>query len=260
MHITRYSWKDWEPGFVSLDGDRIELFDENIDFTIGERKCTGYSRNSKVIQCPNNVTVTAWKCKSCMFHDNFFMCMRCTGDKCLNEKRRDKCKKEKYFVYISIFDSLAKVGISQSFRLRQRLVEQGADFAAKVAFTEDGKTVRELEKKISKHLDITDRVRGTQKQKRLFGDPNISMKVLSSMINKLHNNGFDKHLINPEIYDLREYYRLGSVPVHPEHITMEEGVNISGTVKAVKGNIIILEKNDKFLSFNAHDMIGRMVN
>jgi hypothetical protein len=258
-HIVKFNWSDWKPSFSAFSGSKIDLFDKELDIVIGKRICTGYMKNKKKIECPDKLEVNDWKCNSCKLRDIFFMCMPCTGETCLNKKRRNACKKESYFIYLSVFGTLTKVGISQSYRLKQRLVEQGADFAAKIASVEDGKTVREIEQDIVKELGVTDRVRGKEKSKRLFTDPNESMKVLFAAITKLQNNGFNKHLIDPEIYDLRDFYKLDQIITQPVMIKVENGSAIKGTVVAAKGNIIVIEKDGKFLSFNAHDIIGRVV-
>ncbi|MBI4019253.1 MAG: DUF2797 domain-containing protein [Candidatus Aenigmarchaeota archaeon] len=257
MQVIRYAWKDWKPVFVTSAGGTMRLFEEELRFVAGRKRCTGYSRNGKRIECPESAEAGESKCGNCMLRDNFFMCIKCTGNECLNPARREECRKEKYFIYLSAFDSLLKVGISQSYRLRERLVEQGADFAAKIAEVQDGKTVRLVEQGIASALGITDRVGGAEKQKRIFGDPNASVKQLLSAISQLQNSGFNEYLINPEIYDLREYYRLGNVLSSPTPIAVKEGTEISGKVTAAKGNILILENEGAFLSLNAHDIIGR---
>ena len=257
MQVIRYSWKDWNPVFLTSGGDAVRLFDESLCFVAGKRKCTGYARGGRRVDCPEAAETAESKCGNCMARDGFFMCIKCSGEECLNPGRREECKTERYFIYLSAFDSLLKVGISQSYRLKERLVEQGADFGAKIAEVLDGKAVRLIENGISEWLGITDRVTGPEKHKRIFGDPNASVKSLLSAIGRLQKSGFNRYLVRPEIYDLREYYRLDRVMITPSALKVEDGTEIHGIVAAAKGNIIILENGGRFLSFNAHEMVGR---
>jgi hypothetical protein len=262
MQILNYRWEKWKPVFTISNGnglEKLQLLNRDLDFTVQEKTCTGYSKNGKHFECKNSINTREWKCNSCMLNDHFFMCIKCTGKECINESRRKDCKKENYFIYLSAFDSILKVGISQGYRLLERLVEQGADFGAKVAQVTDGKLVRKIEQNISSYLGITDRVSGIEKQKKLFGDPNISIRNIFNAVSKLRNNGFNEHLVPIEIYDLREYYNMSNIYENPEPLEVGTGTKIEGTVKAAKGNILILKDEFGFRSFNVHDLIGRNV-
>ena len=261
MQILSYRWEKFKPFLKLKEGNfekKIELIGNDIYFQVEEKLCTGYTKNGKHFQC-DKVVSNEWKCNSCMMNDYFFMCIKCDGKDCKNEKRRDKCKKEDYFIYLSAFDSFLKIGISQGYRLIQRLVEQGADFGAKVAKVTDGKTVRKLEQEIGEKLSITDRVRGIVKQDKFFGNPNVSVKIIFDSISKLKNSEYSKYMTPVEVFDLRNYYNMDNVRTRPEIMRIENGSIIEGTVMAAKGNIIAIENKSGIFSINMHEMVGRKV-
>ena len=267
MQTIKYKWTSsgdaLGPSLFFLDSEKIRKFDimgRNVSLSIGERRCIGYFSNGKHVPCPENRLLdSGHNCNECRLNDDFFMCMKCDGSVCLNEKLRSSCIGNKFFIYLAAFDSVIKVGISQQFRLIERLIEEGADFGAKIAAVSDGKTVRVIEQEIRSHLNIVDRLTGDQKHKLLFGNPNKSVNMLISSINSLKNNGVSRYMVPTEIYDLRSYYKLDSVSYEPRKIKMVDNAKIGGSVVAVKGNIVILKNDNGFQSFNAHDIIGRHV-
>ena len=261
MQIISYRWEKFKPFITLKDGDtkeKISLLGNEIFFEVDKKFCTGYSKNGKHFQC-NEIVDKEWKCKSCSLNDYFFMCIKCDGKDCKNEKRRDKCMKESYFIYISAFDSILKVGISQGYRLLQRLVEQGSDFGAKIAMVNDGKKVREIEQGICKILSITDRVRGIQKQDKFFGNPNVSMKLIFDAVKKLKESEYSKYMVPVEIFDLRSYYNTDIVKFKPDIMRIHDGSVVKGHVLAAKGNIIAIENDSGLFSINMHELVGRKI-
>ena len=162
--------------------------------------------------------------------------------------------KNNYYIYLATFDSLLKVGISYEYRLLERLVEQGADFGANVLLKKDGKSARSLEKKIKTFLNAKDRIRRKEKHATLFGNPNHAVAKLYEAIGKLK----DAFNINdPEIFDLRGYYKLQNVLSEPTIIDVKDRFEIKGKVVAAKGNILIFRNHDKFFSIDTNSLIGR---
>ncbi len=264
MQLVTYKWETnaarGEPFFFARgDGKitRIKLFDEKIDFTVGKKHCVGYFKNGKHFDCPNARIVDSEKmCRECSINDDFFFCIKCTGEECINEPQRSACMENKFYIYLAAFSTVLKVGISQEYRILERLVEQGADMGAKIGHVKDGKLARELEQKIKRELNISDRLSGEEKHKLLFGSPNTAAVNISNAFCKLRSNGLSEYLIGPEIYNLQSIYRLSSVDCMPSMMRPFEGSRISGSVVAAKGNIIILKNGSEFFSVNAHRLIG----
>lgn len=260
MQAVKYKWENWEPFLIFNNGrgfERLRLFDSKIAVKIGEKKCIGHFAGGKHVKCPNDgVIERGYYCNECRLRDDFFLCVQCDGSQCINKKRREDCKEERYFVYLAAFDSLVKVGISMEFRVLERLVEQGADMAAKVGVVKDGLIVRRLEHEIMKSIGVVDRVWGDKKHELIFGNPNNAAIALFNAISRLKKTSFAEYMIYPEIHDFRKYYRLDRVPSHPKKFAVSNGKEISGTVVAAKGNLIIVE-NGYYHAINAHDLIGR---
>jgi hypothetical protein len=259
MQAIKYKWNlaEKEPFLFLAGGKKMRLLGQDVDFAIGNRTCIGHFKDGKHVKCPDNRPVDHdWYCNSCRINDDFFLCVQCDGSGCANKKQRSSCSDNSYYVYLAAFDSILKVGISHERRILERLVEQGADFGAKIACVQDGKNVRVIEQEISKSLNIVDRVHGVEKQKKIFGSPNIALANIGAAIKKLQSNG-SGHLIPPEIYDLRSYYNLGSIPFNPGKFPLKEGAQLKGRIVAAKGSILVINSGNNYLSLNAHELIGR---
>lgn len=265
MQAIKYKWlsttEGLEPFIFLKNGSQIEkmrLMNQDLAFSVGKKRCIGYFKNGRHVPCPENRTVESGNnCNECRINDDFFLCIKCNGEKCINEKQQKSCNQTSYFVYLAAFDSILKVGISFEGRVLERLIEQGADFGAKIAFVKSGENVRKIEQGVRKHLGIVDFVTGDQKQKLIFGDPNKSIPNIYKAIAQLRTNGVSQYMINPEIYDLREHYRLHQVIGKPARMKLKDDSMIEGTIVAAKGNIIIARTKTGFMSFNSHELIGR---
>ncbi len=261
MQIIKYRWENFQPSLIVNNGSigKMPLLGQEIKFSVGKKKCIGSYIKGTYKKCPNDTEITSgYYCNGCRLGDDFFLCVQCDGSDCANQKRRSECEGEKYFIYLAAFDSLVKVGISLDRRIKERLVEQGADFGAKVGTVQDGKLVRVIEQKIKRELNIPDRILGDQKYDRLFCDPNRSARELYKIIVRLRVN-FGQYLVYPEIYDMRKYYMLDHVVSKPRNVTVDNGTQIAGKVVAAKGNIMVLQNDSGFHAVNAHRLIGREI-
>lgn len=254
MQVIKYKWENFEPFLIVNPGmEKIRLFNSELHATIGEKRCTGIFPN---FRCTTKIEYGS-QCNSCLLRDKFSLCMRCTGAECINEKRRDDCKQEEYFIYLAAFNSILKVGISLGRRFLERMVEQGADFGAIVGRVRDGLIVRQVEQKIAAALGITDRVRGDEKKRMLFCNPNIATANITNAIRRL-NVEFPEYFITPQIFDMRRHYRLHNVFFDPKELAISDKAELNGNVVAAKGNIVVLE-NGEFSVFNAHELLGREI-
>jgi hypothetical protein len=260
LQILRYRWENFEPFFILKDGEnkgKMKLLGQDISLRFGEKRCIGFFRNGGHNPCPNNIK-TGYEniCDGCQREDDFFPCIKCNGSTCMNSKRREECKKNNYYIYLAAFDSLLKVGISYEHRLIERLVEQGADFGAKIAFATDGKNARLLEQQMKMFLNAKDRICGKEKHATLFGNPNNAVSKIYEALDKLKNNF---NLIEPEIYDLRRHYKLQNILADPNILWIKDNLEITGKTVAAKGNILIIENHTGFFSIDANSLIGRNV-
>lgn len=264
MQLIKYKWDvhgfSGQPFLIARDNSdivKIKLFDENIKMKFGKKTCTGYAKNGVHFECPAKRTVeNEHVCRECALNDDFFLCMKCTGEECINEPQRPSCIKNKYFIYLAAFSSMLKVGISYEFRIMERLIEQGADMGAKIGVVKDGKLARIVEQKIRQELGICDRVSGIDKHRALFGSINTASVNILNAYNKLKCNGISSHLINPEIYNLQNIYRLSSITSMPSLLEVKEDTVMSGAVMAAKGNILVIKNDSGIFSVNTHRLIG----
>ncbi len=263
-HVVKFKWKDWKPVLIlkhneNMKTREIELFSEPIDIEIGKLSCIGFRKNGKLFPCLNkNEISSGWQCFECVKKDDYARCVRCDGSTCFNPEQRPGCMKNDYYIYLAAFGDLLKVGMSYKHRSLQRFVEQGADFSARIAYLKDGRVARKLEQHIVKTLNTMDRVKGTQKFDQLFKDPGVSVKNITNAIDLLKESNIN-YLIEPEIEDLRAFYRLENIKHHPEHMEISSGVRMKGQVVACKGNLIFLENGQGTFAINSHRLVGRMV-
>lgn len=264
MQVVKYKWETnqihGEPFLFVREGGaiiKLKLFGEKMNMKVGKKHCIGYTKGGRHSDCPNMRLVDNERvCRECALNDDFFFCMKCTGEECINEPQRPACIENKYYIYLAAFSSILKVGISQEYRILERLIEQGADMGAKIGLVRDGKLARELEQRIRNDLNIQDRVSGLEKQKMLFGNINVAAVNIFNAFTKLRSNGYSEYLIGPEIYNLQSVYRLSSVSHMPSYKTLTENCIINGNVVAAKGNIIVAENESSLFSIDANKLIG----
>lgn len=265
MQIIKYKWdlQARKPYFMTFDNgnfSRLNLIGDEINLKIGEKRCIGYYADGKYNTCPESRIIERdWHCNECRINDDFFLCIQCDGSGCANKKQRESCIENNFFIYLAGFGSKVKVGISNEKRVMERWVEQGADFAAKIAYIQSGENARKLEQEISKSLEIVDRIHGDEKQRLLFNNPNITITSIMKNIAKLKTNGFSQHLMQPEIFDLRPYYRLDKIFFEPVPVKIKKDMELSGKVVAAKGNIFVIRNGHEFFSVDSHRMIGREI-
>ncbi len=277
MQILKYKWADFSTNpspHIIVSGEmgmqKMQLLSKDISLKIGKKRCVGSFVSGNHKPCPNESEKGDTFCDRCAVADDYCMCIRCTGDKCINKKQRNSCEKNSYFIYLAAFDNILKVGISLDRRIMERLIEQGADMGAKIARIQDGMKVRQVEQQVKNYLGIADRLRGYQKQQLIFGSPNAAATNINNAVIKLRTNGLSEHMLyQPEIFDLRKYYHLDKVPYHPRPLQLTEG-NLEGTCIAAKGNVLIFSGNSRsslftaagysdIFSINAHDLVGREI-
>lgn len=261
MQIIKYKWINSEP-FVFVKNNNsintIGMFENTFNMSIGDRFCIGSFRNSKHNDCKKKEKMTSgYYCNECGIKDDYFGCIRCMGDECINIKQRISCMKNFYYIYLASFGPIIKVGISYDNRFQERLIEQGADFAAKLCMVKDGLIVRRIEQEIRTTLNIVDRVHGKEKMKNLISDPIVCIKNINNAIDMIKESGIK---CDREIYDLRQNYRLDRILSKPKEIRIEKDTEIKGKFVSAKGNIVVYNNDSNFYCFNMHDAIGREIN
>jgi len=217
---------------VADDGhvDRIPLTPgTDLAYTLGDRHCAGHRDDDHHTPC------SAPDAPYCHQHTSTWACARCTGD-C--DLPLDACTDE-HAVYLAAFaPDTFKVGVTRSWRLRTRLVEQGADRAAHVNTVPDGRIARQLEADIAETL--TDRVRTPAK--------------LRSLATTVDDDAWTALLDDHAPLDTHAFDHGLDLDARPVHETIA-----TGTVRGVKGRILVLDRHDTTYAVDCRDLVGHDV-
>lgn len=206
---------------LAADGDVTRIALEpgrELAYRLGERHCAGTVRNGTHDACD------APRAPYCEAHTVPW------------SVANNADSGEEHAVYLAAFaPATFKVGVTRAWRLETRLREQGADRAAHVYTAPDGRVAREVERDVA--AEIPDRVR-------------VETKVA----------GFDRQVDEAaweallEDFEVQERFAfdygldLGTQPV-PETL-------LSGTVRGVKGRVLVLDRADTTYAVDARDLLG----
>ncbi len=211
------------------------------------------------------------------------MCLGCTGDNCRTDS--DKAKKfckEEHFVYLAYFaNDKLKVGTAANYRRYERLLEQGALYSIFLAKVPNGRLARKIESEISR-LGVVTRVNSSYKINNFVIDRSqeeidrILLSEYKTILEKISSES-KKFFIKPEynnftnisdrirnnlIEESRQLDLFGGMdePEHKEYEKILRPEKIDGTIKAVVGSLILLEKNNKYSVVNMKSLEGWVVN
>jgi hypothetical protein len=141
-----------------------------------------------------------------------------------------------------------KVGITSAFRGQKRWLEQGARAVADLGEFKDAYEARELESKLS-GAGFTETIRRDKKRKLLSSS--FDFATAQDELQKL----LDTHSLEGKIIDLSERYQSTLVD-DPTDVTKNIPVQISGTVIAQIGDILITSQNDSQFMLGLKDLVG----
>jgi hypothetical protein len=143
---------------------------------------------------------------------------------------------EQHAVYLAAFaPATFKVGVTRSWRLTDRLREQGADRAAHVHTAPDGRIARDIEADIAR--EVGDAVRVDRKAAGLHREVDESRwERLLAEYDPIERFEFDYGL------DLRS----GAVPE----------TLLTGTVRGVKGRLLVVERDGTSYAVDMRDLMG----
>ena len=145
---------------------------------------------------------------------------------------------EEHAVYLAGFTPRTfKVGVTRSWRLDTRLREQGADRAAHVLTTSDGRAARDRETQISTEYGVTERVRVATKVRGLA---------------ELFDEAAWEALLDPfevhEAFAFEYGLELGERPVAE--------TLLCGTVVGMKGRVLLLSYRGTTYAVDCRDLVG----
>jgi len=222
-----------EPALLLADDGAVERIvlrpGADLDYALEDRRCAGALTGDEHRPC------RADDAPYCPRHTDRWPCARCTGD-C--DLPLDSCREE-HAVYLAAFaPDTFKVGVTRSWRLETRLREQGADRAAHVHTVENGRIARQLEADYA--TEIPDRVQVATK--------------LSGLDRSVDEAAWDRLC---ESFDVRDRFAFDyglalSAPPVPETLA-------SGTVRGVKGRLLVVESAGTTYGVDMRDLVGHEV-
>ncbi len=228
-YVTAAGDADRASLLVGTDGD-VEAVPLSpgcdLTYSLGERRCAGVLTDEGHRPCD------ASEAPYCPAHTSRWPCARCTGD-C--DRPLETCREE-HAVYLAAFaPATFKVGVTRSWRLRERLREQGADHAAHLRTVADGRVARQVEAEIA--AEVGDRVRVPTKTAGLHRsvDDDAWADLLA---------GFEPVETVEFAYDLC----LADRPVRETLAT--------GEVRGTKGRVLVLERGGSTYAVDMRDLVG----
>ena len=232
MQLVGYEPSAGEPAILVAEGGAVSRQPlepgTNLSYRLSERRCAGLldrsERRHDACERPRS--------PYCDLHQQTWVCARCTGT-CLKDEM--DCY-ERHAVYLAAFAPRTfKVGVTRLERLETRLREQGADRGAHIHTVSNGRIARELEAELA--TEHTDRV-GTGTKIAGLGD-RVDVDAWRSVL-----NGHDVH----ERFQFEYGLDLERQPV-AETVA-------SGTVRGVKGRILVLDRAGTSYAVDLRDLVG----
>jgi len=201
----------------------------DLEYTLGQRRCAGVIDDAGHRACP------ADRAPYCADHVDDWVCARCTGT-CLKDEM--DCYQE-HAVYLAAFaPATFKVGVTRLERLDARWREQGADRAAHVHSVSNGRIAREIESEIA--ADVGDSVRIPTKVEGLARPVDTdAWRTLLAAFDPIGTADLDYGL------------DLERCPVADTLAT--------GTVRGLKGRVLVLERADTTYAVDLRDLVGHEV-
>ncbi len=167
LHVVSFRWKGFTPVLEAFDDGDITGIDLGIlDLNVSKEKTCVGSFEEGYTPCPENRVVSLFnqcqECASswipkleCIFEPSG--CEGCPGGSC----------QEEHTVYLAFHDRYPKIGMTRKERIKQRMIEQGADAYALLATLENRLEAREEERSLSKRLGISQRTAGDKILRRM---------------------------------------------------------------------------------------------
>ena len=215
--------------------------------------CIGYWKNQSYFKCFKKIQ-KGFQCESCFKKETNNFCAMCNGTKCF--LRKPICGQ--HYVYLASFGNILKVGVTSVNRFPERVIEQGADFAARIVLVENGLIARKIERMISINYNIKDKISAITKQKVLLNKNarEIGKEFLKTVYWQIIDKLPAKIKLDLEIEDLSIYYKE---PQKAKAISIEDNMELQGKIIGQKGNYIFIKNHQGIFMFNGYELVSRVV-
>jgi hypothetical protein len=194
--------------------------------------------------------------------------MICDGRSChASDNMKQICDNTITSIYITVFDTLLKVGVSKRERLRKRWLEQGADYGVEIAVIPNGMLAREIESRISEVLEVSKGVRFSRKVNNLRFLETRDAKAAEDIISKVQKKvamickwlseeyGASYTANEIELVDLSSQYSLKSNK-NMIRLDIPNVDTIAGEFRGMKGSIFCIGNNDSEYVLDIRDIRG----
>jgi len=257
-HVISFDWDGFHPNLIYHDVDNGKLGNVdiwNLDLEVSSQAiCVGSWSNGSHVPCETSQRVTSGSiCQDCA--SDFLPdlgCMfepRCNGELCDVEF----CSRE-HVVYMAFHGRIAKVGMTSSNRLEQRMVEQGCDAYTVVSRVQGRKTARTMESAIADNLAFRQRIRPVESLASLTETVPVSEieMIFGECAEKLESFGHRSLTLKwlegyPITLPLKEMPR--EVKVAGKHL---------GKAIGIKGKFMVYE-NEGLKAVNLQRLPGRFI-
>lgn len=241
VHVIDFHWENFIPKMYCYS-DKIEEFSLcNLDLKISrEMRCVGKFKNGNYIPCPNKEKVSEYiQCSNCA--ELFIGELSCIFEpKCNGERCIPKFCQNPHAVYLAFFNELPKVGMTYAKRIRERVIEQGADAFSIIKIVGNRKEARDLEKKISKVLRIPQSQNNENILRRLCF--NVNKKGIEYKFKILKKGLTKKFEIEKMNLIFLEDYPISQPLRSKPRLRKTEGLH-KGKVIGIKGKFLIYDAN-----------------
>ena len=209
-----------------------------------------FSEGHYCVSCLKEI-ISGSECSECAFANAFKICLQCRGDKCLQYEKEllDDCFNKSYCVYLALFGTQVKAGVSKEHRFEQRLLEQGADAGVRAFARLNGKAARFVENLLFAK-GLLEKVQAKQKIEWLNEKPDAE-KLAAAKEKARMLKEFEGNFVEEKPLDFSSSYAV------PKGKISETDV-LSGVVVGWKGPLVFL-KRQGYAVFPLSKALGKSV-
>ena len=201
------------------------------------------------------------QCYVCSERTGFSPCISCKGQGCeATQPEAISYCATPHQVYLAYYPgNLVKVGTTSSIRAKQRLLEQGAEFALLVAQA-DGMKVRLIEKAVSA-LGFPEVVKRDYKFQKLNIKvrPQDAFSALYFALEKLKQQLPPELLAyfqQPDLLDFSDCFKTELITQLPQRLEPVDGLAITGEFVTVKGDILVFRQQRDLFAIALEPLCG----
>lgn len=269
LHVLSFYWDGFDPHmgcYDTVDREEVELDLKDVGFAVSERKtCIGlWDRSGEYVPCPKSAPVTKFsQCPECS--KEVFLpdqdCVfepKCDGVEpapCGGDARVRRFCGGEHIVYLAFYDTRMKIGMSTSRRVRERLIEQGADAYSVLGRYQGRRRAREEERDVSKRLGIPEWYRQQDLLDRLSRP--LDKKGIEDRLEGLRMTIGVSKGVSPERLEWLTDYPIGQPLTAAPKLQQASGEH-SGSYIGVKGKWLIYDSGG-LKALNLSDLPGRFV-